>query len=1133
MLMQLSATLVLLGTAGAVQPGQMSFLVTPAASGQQLVRTSLPFPKEFVHDGDAIALVSGEAKIDCSFRPLTHHPGSAAKPKSVRRGIVTFSYVFDSTEPVRFDVVLVKGAKRADPDLPVTVDVHGDNVSVKYAGGPNYSAKLIAPSRDSKQSITVETVESNKHFLWQRHFLPDSHWPRVIEVRADSLGQVVVVAHVQRKEPADGYAPNIGWRIETPAKSVRLTQNTQECAAADSTITHEFADGSQCSLLLQDSDHKLYHPQAAIKRKGHIQAQVSGGTMSYLYSRCSPEDKVPMQPESWRKVEFVIAPAQLAPITVTLESPHKTDVDWHLWNELYAVGQPLALNDQPELKAAEEYHREAVVRSVAHGNDWGNITSYSDHSETGAVFGMNRLNHCPPIFFEGYRTGDRRLTESALLWCDNMNDLSIWWGDDKRGGTRYNNATAHGEPAPLGDTSFMWRSNKSVGFCTKGYDSFFIAYEETGDPRMKDALDAQVAYASENVTADRETRNIGDVRDFIRLYEYTGEQTYLDNALRLFRELRPKVSHGDLFDQGGRPLDLSPPFIDSDKVGSGYGYAKPYIIGYALCGLPEMIRYAPKEPKLTDVVTAVADFMADSQDPLGGWRYPHPRSSHMILSQAIEHAWQFVQADRALGVQERHLDAIERVLRQRILGWRKTGMMFAGLSSWEKATGAAKPEDDLHDLYKSPEDRDGSKDYTDGGVGFGGSAPEGIVYFSEVLEFYLKHRPASRLLETPDPDTPLGLVLARVNAALPKSNPNKPPAYGVKDNLPVFADRLAARLNYPMSWLSGSFDNFDEWKKAARERVKECMLTAPPSAPFEPKVVQEEDRGSYVARKIELSITGDSRALAYLLVPKGAGPFPAVLLLHDHGARFDIGKEKVIRPFGCPPEKLASAQQWVNECYGGRFIGDELAKRGYVCFATDMLNWSDRGGVGYEGQQALAANLFHMGMSFAGLIGYEDLRAAEFLATNPIIDPKRVAAMGLSVGSYRTWRVAALSDHIAAGVAICWMATVKGLTVPGNNQTGGQSAYTMVHPGLHNLLDYPDVAGIACPKPMLFYNGTKDGLFPVSSVNDAYKKMHKIWQSQSAEDKLVTKLWDVPHRFDEKMQEEAFDWLDRQLSARE
>jgi len=378
-----------------------------------------------------------------------------------------------------------------------------------------------------------------------------------------------------------------------------------------------------------------------------------------------------------------------------------------------------------------------------------------------------------------------------------------------------------------------------------------------------------------------------------------------------------------------------------------------------------------------------------------------------------------------------------------------------------------------------------------------------------------------------DPDA----LVARVANDFPAATRHYFQAPGVAHNLPMFYGRLAQRLTFPLSWLSGKRKDFAAWRKAARAKVLQCMMAAPPKVPFEPQVIAEQDRGSYVARKIAFNITADSRVLAYMLVPKGKGPFPAVLLLHDHGARFDIGKEKVIEPFDDRPERIASARQWVDELYGGRFIGDELAKRGYVCLSTDALNWSDRGGAGYEGQQALASNLLHLGTSLAGLIAHEDMRAAEFLAARPEVDSTRVAAMGLSMGSFRTWQVAALSDHIAAGVAVCWMATIKGLMVPGQNQTVGQSAFTMNHPGLKNYLDIPDVASIACPKPMLFYNGTQDGLFPVPMVEEAYAKMRKVWESQNADDKLVTKLWNVPHVFNREMQEEAFSWLDKQLGV--
>jgi hypothetical protein len=355
---------------------------------------------------------------------------------------------------------------------------------------------------------------------------------------------------------------------------------------------------------------------------------------------------------------------------------------------------------------------------------------------------------------------------------------------------------------------------------------------------------------------------------------------------------------------------------------------------------------------------------------------------------------------------------------------------------------------------------------------------------------------------------------------------------GIRDNLPPFYQHQATRLNYPLSWLSGKFENFNQWRTTARAKVKECLLQPPPHAPFEPIVIAEEDRGTYIAREIVFNVTADSRIRGYILIPKGKGPFPAVLLLNDHGARFDIGKEKVIEPFNDSTARKNSAREWVKKLYDGKFIGDELAKRGYFCFATDALNWSDRGGAGYEGQQALASNLFNLGMSYAGLIAWEDLYAAEFIATNAEVDSSRIIAMGVSMGAFRAWQLAALSDRIAGSVAVCWMATRTGLLVPGGNLTRGQSSFTTTHPNLANFLDYPDVASIACPKPMLIFNGLHDKLFPISSVEAAYAKMHAVWNSQNAGDQLETKLWDAGHVFNLKMQEEAFLWLDRHFGTK-
>jgi hypothetical protein len=125
--------------------------------------------------------------------------------------------------------------------------------------------------------------------------------------------------------------------------------------------------------------------------------------------------------------------------------------------------------------------------------------------------------------------------------------------------------------------------------------------------------------------------------------------------------------------------------------------------------------------------------------------------------------------------------------------------------------------------------------------------------------------------------------------------------------------------------------------------------------------------------------------------------------------------------------------------------------------------------------------------------------------------------------------VNALSDRVATGAAICWMGTSDVLMAPGNNQTTGQSSFSMIAPGLRKYLDYPDTAALAAPKPMLFFNGDQDPLFPVGGVEKAWNVMRTVWKAAGAEDRLETRMWPAPHEFNRDMQDAAFAWLDRQL----
>lgn len=379
----------------------------------------------------------------------------------------------------------------------------------------------------------------------------------------------------------------------------------------------------------------------------------------------------------------------------------------------------------------------------------------------------------------------------------------------------------------------------------------------------------------------------------------------------------------------------------------------------------------------------------------------------------------------------------------------------------------------------------------------------------------------------------LSTSLLLLSAWLTASAQTDSTAYEVTGNMPVFYRQMKQQLTFPLAWGTAEETDFDAWKVRARNRLMECMENIPPAPEaYDLEVTDREHREGYEARKIVFNLSGWCRVPAYLLVPDGEGPFPAIVLLHDHGAHFTIGKEKMVRPFHVAPEVMKDADQWVDRYYDGQYTGDYLARHGYVVLAVDALLWGERGrkeGASYDAQQALASNFLQMGTSWGAFIHMDDVRSAEFLASLPFVDKERVGCLGFSMGAYRSWMLGALTDAVRASASVCWMNTTECLMTPTNNQNKGGSAYAMLVPGLRRYLDYPHVASIACPKPTLLFNGTCDKLFPVEGVNDAYREMESVWKSQGASDRLVTRLWDETHFFNREMQQAVLAFFDRWL----
>lgn len=356
--------------------------------------------------------------------------------------------------------------------------------------------------------------------------------------------------------------------------------------------------------------------------------------------------------------------------------------------------------------------------------------------------------------------------------------------------------------------------------------------------------------------------------------------------------------------------------------------------------------------------------------------------------------------------------------------------------------------------------------------------------------------------------------------------------FEIERDMPIFLDSLKKEFTYPMAWGHNDIPDFDEWKTIAKGKLIEEMLLPPPRAEaYDMKILESEKRDGYTAYKIEFNLTKYSRVKGYLLVPDDEGPHPGIVALHDHGAHFTIGKEKMVRPFGVDQAVLDDSDAWADNLYEGQYVGDYLAMNGYVVLSTDALMWGERGckeGSDNTHLASVAGNMLLLGRNLASWMTYEDSYATEFLASLPEVDAERIGCTGLSMGGYRTFMLAALSPLIKASVGVCWMTTQDAMMdwKYGRNERGG---FANNLGGAFAQLDYPHIASLACPNAMMFINGDTDKLFMPHAVRECYDILHEVWDSQGVGDKLETHLLPQGHEMPKSVQEITLRFLDKHL----
>jgi dienelactone hydrolase len=393
-------------------------------------------------------------------------------------------------------------------------------------------------------------------------------------------------------------------------------------------------------------------------------------------------------------------------------------------------------------------------------------------------------------------------------------------------------------------------------------------------------------------------------------------------------------------------------------------------------------------------------------------------------------------------------------------------------------------------------------------------------------------------------------VLAEADAADVPTAPATLPASATDSDvgsLFPFIQSQAARGEFLLSFLQDRFRDVASWRQQARVKLLDLLHYSP--EPCEPKaeVVERVDAGDYVREKVYFNTTPDLRVPAFVLVPKGVQfPAPAVVVLHDHGGFYFWGKEKSVDV----EDEHPVLTQFKTRYYAGKSIASVLARQGYVTIVIDMFYWGERRLLlandpadwrdrppsitseritafnqrASQNEQLVGRTIYAAGFTWSGVMFWDDMRTVDYLITRPEVDKNRIGCVGLSVGGLRSCHLAALDERIKAAVVVGWMASFPPQLKSKIKNTIG---FTKLVPGLYRHLDYPDVASLALPRPLLVINGSLDTLFDLDGVRHSFDKLRACYQKAGVPERFRGSMYDTPHEFNAAMQTEAWKWLKR------
>jgi lysophospholipase L1-like esterase/dienelactone hydrolase len=278
--------------------------------------------------------------------------------------------------------------------------------------------------------------------------------------------------------------------------------------------------------------------------------------------------------------------------------------------------------------------------------------------------------------------------------------------------------------------------------------------------------------------------------------------------------------------------------------------------------------------------------------------------------------------------------------------------------------------------------------------------------------------------------------------------------------------------------------------------------------PLDVRVEEETRLGKVTRRKISYQSSPKQRVPAYLFLPerKGDGRAAAVLCLHPTG---ELGKGIVAGLGGRANRQYAA----------------ELAQRGFVTLAPDYPSFGE-----YRCSFD-PADGFQSGSMRAI---WDNIRGIDLLETVPAVDPRRVGAIGHSLGGHNALYTAMFEPRIRAVVSSCGFTRFHRYR-DGKLAPWAQACYM---PRISTLFqndpdqvpfDFPEIIAALAPRAFFTNSPVRDSNFDVQGVRDCIAAARPIYERYGRSEALKAIHPDCEHDFPDDARSQAYGFLEQQL----